>query len=218
MLNDKLDAVHSFQEHESVVEDVCWNRVDENMFGSVSDDQTLKIWDIREDEVQFTVAAHTAEILSLDFSPFNPNLLITSSVDKNVTLWDMRNLKSSCHIFKSHKDEVGVVKFNPHYETLFASGSSDRRVMIWDVSKTNDELTEEELKDGPPELLFLHGGHTSKISDLDWNLNEKLMIASVAEDNIVQVWHMAREIFFKECPDIADKEDKPQDMDVDQPQ
>ena len=43
----------------------------------------------------------------------------------------------------------------------------------------------------------MHGGHTSKVSDLSWNPNEKLMLASVAEDNILQLWQFAREIFYK---------------------
>ena len=47
-------------------------------------------------------------------------------------------------------------------------------------------------------MLFLHGGHTAKISDLDWNKNEKMMLASVAEDNIIQIWNMAREIYLTE--------------------
>jgi len=46
-------------------------------------------------------------------------------------------------------------------------------------------LSEEDLKDGPPEMLFMHGGHTSKVTDLSWNPNERLMVASVAEDNIL---------------------------------
>jgi histone-binding protein RBBP4 len=33
--------------------------------------------------------------------------------------------------------------------------------------------------DGPPELLFVLGGHTSKISELLWNPSEKWVIASV---------------------------------------
>jgi histone-binding protein RBBP4 len=47
------------------------------------------------------------------------------------------------------------------------------------------EQSEEEKKDGPPELVFIHGGHTSRISDIAWNLNERLTLASVAEDNIL---------------------------------
>lgn len=45
----------------------------------------------------------------------------------------------------------------------------------------------EDAEDGPPELLFIHGGHTSKISDFAWNATDDWVVASVAEDNILQV-------------------------------
>ena len=48
--------------------------------------------------------------------------------------------------------------------------------------------TPEDAEDGPPELLFIHGGHTSKVSDFAWNPSDDWVIASVAEDNILQVW------------------------------
>lgn len=44
----------------------------------------------------------------------------------------------------------------------------------------------EDAEDGPPELLFIHGGHTSKVSDFSWNGNDDWVVASVAEDNILQ--------------------------------
>lgn len=47
--------------------------------------------------------------------------------------------------------------------------------------------TAEDAEDGPPELLFVHGGHTSKVSDFAWNPSDDWVVASVAEDNIVQV-------------------------------
>jgi len=58
------------------------------------------------------------------------------------------------------------------------------------------EISDEDKQDGPSEMLFMHGGHTSKITDMSWNPNERIMIASVAEDNILQVWQIAREIYF----------------------
>lgn len=45
----------------------------------------------------------------------------------------------------------------------------------------------EDAEDGPPELLFIHGGHTSKVSDFAWNPSDDWVVASVAEDNILQV-------------------------------
>ncbi len=54
---------------------------------------------------------------------------------------------------------------------------------------------------GPPELLFIHGGHTSKICDFSWNPNEEFVCASVSEDNILQIWQMAENIY---NPEIAE--------------
>eukprot|EP00505_MAST-04D_sp_SCG-Rhode-Island_P006653 Stramenopile-MAST_4_protein_6653 len=52
-----------------------------------------------------------------------------------------------------------------------------------------------DAEDGPPELLFVHGGHTARISDLSWNLNDEWVVASVADDNILQVWAMGENIY-----------------------
>jgi WD40 repeat protein len=38
----------------------------------------------------------------------------------------------------------------------------------------------------------VHGGHTNKISDFAWNPLEPWVIASAAEDNIIQVWQLVR--------------------------
>lgn len=114
-----------FKEHDGVVEDVCWHKIEKDIFGSVGDDKKIRLWDMRQQKSVYVVDGHTEEILCLDFSPFNPNLLLTGSVDKTIALWDRRNLKQSYHLFKQHNDEVNVVKFHPHHENLLASGSSD---------------------------------------------------------------------------------------------
>jgi histone-binding protein RBBP4 len=54
-----------------VVEDVCWNNHDGNVFASVSDDKRLLIWDIRDKSPANSIEAHVAEIMSVDYSPFD---------------------------------------------------------------------------------------------------------------------------------------------------
>jgi WD40 repeat protein len=66
---------------------------------------------------------------------------------------------------------------------------------IWDLSRIGAEQDAEEAEDGPPELLFVHGGHTAKISDFSWNSNDEWVMASVAEDNILQIWQMAENVY-----------------------
>jgi len=66
---------------------------------------------------------------------------------------------------------------------------------MWDLSKIGVEQAPEDAEDGPPELLFVHGGHTAKVADFSWNANDPWVIASVAEDNILQVWQIAENIY-----------------------
>lgn len=73
--------------------------------------------------------------------------------------------------------------------------------------RIDEEQTPEDAEDGPPELLFIHGGHTSKISDFSWNPCEDWVIASVAEDNILQIWQMAENIYHDE-DDLPDESTK----------
>ena len=61
--------------------------------------------------------------------------------------------------------------------------------------RIGEEQADEDAGDGPPELLFVHGGHTAKISELSWNPSEKWVVASVAEDNVLQIWEVAESIY-----------------------
>ncbi len=104
-------------------------------------------------------------------------------------------------------DEVFGVQWSPFNESVLGTSGSDRRLNIWDLSKIGAEQSAEDAEDGPPELLvpsyslrpdrfqFVHGGHTAKISEFSWNSNEPWVMASVAEDNIIQIWQMAENIY-----------------------
>jgi WD40 repeat protein len=94
-----------------------------------------------------------------------------------------------------HTDVVYMVEWAPFNPSILASCSADRRVAVWDLSRIGQEQSPEDAEDGPPEMLFLHGGHTSKVSDFSWNNKEEWTIASVSEDNVLQVWNMAEEIY-----------------------
>ena len=89
--------------------------------------------------------------------------------------------------FKLNKQFSPQVQWSPHNETILASSGTDRRLNVWDLSKIGEEQSSEDAEDGPPELLFVHGGHTAKISDFSWNANEAWVVCSVSEDNIMQV-------------------------------
>ncbi|KAH6562161.1 hypothetical protein BASA50_007695 [Batrachochytrium salamandrivorans] len=201
-----LSPVRTYTAHTAWVEDVAWSTLIESTFASVGDDKRMMIWDTRSassNKASFCVDAHTAEINCVAFNPKNEFLVATGSADKTVALWDMRNLQHRLHSFESHQDEILQLSWSPHNETVLASSSGDRRLNIWDISRIGEEQSPEDAEDGPPELLFVHGGHTNKISDFSWNPNDPWVLCSVAEDNICQVWQMASNIYSEEDPSIS---------------
>lgn len=109
-------------------------------------------------------------------------------------LWDLRNLSVRLHSLEAHTDEILQLAWSPHHETVLSTASADRRVNVWDLSRIGEEQTSEDAEDGPAELLFVHGGHTSRPTDLCWSPHDPWKMATAAEDNIVMVWQPASSI------------------------
>lgn len=107
----------------------------------------------------------------------------------------MRNLGLRLHTFESHTEDVLQLSWSPTAPTIFASASGDRRINIWDVSRIGLEQTPEDQEDGPPELMFIHGGHTSRPTDLSWNLNQEWTLATAAEDNLLHVFRPSKTLY-----------------------
>jgi histone-binding protein RBBP4 len=66
------------------------------MMASVSDDQSCRIWDIRETKkaAHVVAKAHDDDVNCISFNPINEYIFATGSADKTVAIWDIRNLKT----------------------------------------------------------------------------------------------------------------------------
>ena len=105
-MSPTIDPLVKWDAHSQVVEDVAWNAFSLHEFASVSDDKKLKIWDKRQYNPGQTIEAHVAEIMSVDYSPFDANLMVTGSVDRSVAVWDIRYTKTKLFSLRQHKDDV----------------------------------------------------------------------------------------------------------------
>ncbi|EJU02832.1 chromatin assembly factor 1 subunit C [Dacryopinax primogenitus] len=188
-MSGNIESVRKYEAHSEQVEDVSWNRHNDYLFASVGDDKMLYIWDSRAPNkpIQDCVA-HDQDVNAVDFNPASETLLLTGSADCSLALWDLRNIKTKLHSFEGHRGSVILAAWSPNYETVFASVGDDRRVNIWDVARIGEEQTPDDAEDGPPELVFMHGGHTSKISDFGWSPTTPWQLCSTADDNILQLW------------------------------
>jgi len=55
----------------------------------------------------------------------------------------------------------------------------------------------------------MHGGHTARVSDFSWNLNDPWVMCSVAEDNLIQCWRASRALVETLPPGIEHREVSP---------
>lgn len=183
--------------HTDMVNHVEWHNFHPSILGSVSDDKKVHIHDTRVNGSSTVPAiesrgGHTGAINCLSFNPANENFLATGSADRTIVLWDLRHMSVPLHsMANGHADNINSISWSPHFETVLASVSSDRRVMIWDTALVGAEQTPEERDQGPPELLFVHGGHTESVSDVAWNPYLPWVLASVSNDNHLHIFKPA---------------------------
>lgn len=193
-----LKPISKFSGHPEAVTDVAWHQLHPTIFGSGGSEGELCIWDMRSTDTNrpsHKVAAHKFSINAVEFNPFSEYLLASSSKDRSIALWDLRNLKIKLHSLRVREDVYRRIRWSPHHANLLGACNSDRRIYLFDLDRIFEEQTPDDADDGPSTLLFSHNGHTSPIYDLSWNPNDELMIASVSEDNIVQVWQVVSGTF-----------------------
>ncbi|PQE28550.1 WD domain-containing protein [Rutstroemia sp. NJR-2017a WRK4] len=194
-----------YTHHTSIVNDVQYHPLHKSLIGTVSDDLTLQILDIRQPETDRSASkgkGHTDAINALAFNHASEFVLATASADKTIGLWDLRNLKETLHSLEGHNDAVTSLSWHPTEEAILGSGSYDRRVIFWDLSRVGEEQLPEDQEDGPPELLFMHGGHTNHLADFSWNQNEPWVVCSAAEDNLIQIWKVSEGIVGRDTEEI----------------
>ncbi|MBE3045154.1 hypothetical protein IMZ48_21895 [Candidatus Bathyarchaeota archaeon] len=150
-----LKPARRYTHHKHIVNDVQYHTFHNSWIGSVSDDLTMQIMDVRHPGDKSALTAkdgHTDAINCLGFSPTTEYLFATASGDKTIGIWDIRNVKNKIHTLEGHNDAVTSLSWHPTEAGVILSGSYDRRVIIWDITKAGEEQLPEDQEDGPPEL------------------------------------------------------------------
>ena len=154
--NKALHAVRTYTHHTAIVNDVQHHPLHASLIGTVSDDLTLQILDIRSSSTTASVTqavdGHEDAINALSFNLASEYVLASGSADKSIGIWDLRNLKSKLHALVGHTDSVTSLAWHPFEESILGSASYDRRICCWDLSRVGEEQTPDDAEDGPPEL------------------------------------------------------------------
>lgn len=102
---------------------------DNDQFYTVSNDRSLKVWNIREMAYMDTHYGHHADILSLDF--YSKDRVVSSSIDRQCIFWKIDEDSELLYNSLNHSvDSIHVLNREFFYTT-----SIDNAVDLWIMNK-----------------------------------------------------------------------------------
>ncbi|CAD2106525.1 chromatin assembly factor 1 P55 subunit, putative [Plasmodium vinckei petteri] len=197
-----IQPVVKFFNNNIPLEDCCWR--DQNIL-TVSDDGQFHIYDIRSKNAVNSIKITNNTLNAIDVNPHNKNIFATGGTNKEIDLWDIRYTTRSLHRIISQKENIIKLQWDK-YQPGILSSSSDKYIYFFDTNKIGIEQTYEDSQDGPPELIFIHGGHSSNVLDFSLNSSYSMMISSISEDNSLQIWQPSRQAYEDESDSHDDTE------------
>jgi coronin-1B/1C/6 len=122
------------------------------------------------------VTGHSGEVLDIEFSPFNDNIVASVSDDGYAKLWKIpeggltESMNTPVQSLQGHRRKVGTLNFNPIANNVLATTSADYSVRIWDVE------TGETTHDIP--------GHVDIIQSATWNYTGEIFATACKDKNV----------------------------------
>ena len=122
------------------------------------------------------IIGHTAPVLDIKWSPFNDNIIASSSEDCTVKVWYipdgqmMLEMTEGLVTLIGHKRKVGAIEWHPSANNILASVGYDNMVIIWNVTKA---------------VPVLHvSSHPDTVFSISWNLNGSHLVTSCKDKKL----------------------------------
>ncbi|KAJ3281331.1 hypothetical protein HK104_000082 [Borealophlyctis nickersoniae] len=145
------------------------------VFGGGIDNQ-IKAWDMRKEEVVYSLQGHLDTVTGLRLSP-DGDYLLSNAMDNTVRIWDVKPFAPmGTRLLKilegaPHGFEKNLLRpcWSPDGDFV-AAGSGDRSVVVWDVPKGK--------------IAYKLPGHKGCVNEVDWTGN---IVASASNDKTIFV-------------------------------
>uniref|UniRef100_UPI003AAE8195 coronin-7-like isoform X2 n=1 Tax=Centroberyx gerrardi TaxID=166262 RepID=UPI003AAE8195 len=133
-------ALPTIQNSVNVV-DFCWDPFDTHRLAVAGDDAKIRVWQVPDGgltetltEPEVILQGHTEKIYSIKFHPLASGLLVSSSYDQTVRVWDLE-AGEQVNLLTGHQDQVFGMAWSPDGK-LLATVCKDGKVRIYDPRKS----------------------------------------------------------------------------------
>ncbi|XDT21814.1 Trp-Asp (WD) repeats profile [Nakaseomyces glabratus] len=183
------------------IEDIQWSKTESTVFATAGCDGYIRVWDTRSKKHKpaISVKASNTDVNVISWNEKIGYLLASGDDNGSWGVWDLRQFTpdNAANIqpvaqYNFHKGAITSIAFNPLEESIVAVGSEDNTVTLWDLSVEADDeeikqQTEEtkELKEIPPQLLFVHW--QKEIKDVKWHKQIPGCLVSTGTDGL-NIW------------------------------
>ena len=132
LFSNSLEEMGSFSGHKVII--VCLCAFSNKILASGSEDNNIKIWDIKERSIICTLSGHRHIVTSLCY--VREGVFVSGSWDKSLIIWSKlpgSNIYSPRHVLTGHKSHIkGIIKIN-NSEILSVEEKGD--LMIWNIDQ-----------------------------------------------------------------------------------
>lgn len=186
-----VDAAHS-----NDAMSVSFNPFQEFLLITGGKDSLVKLWDTRTLRAPMHVfEGHQKAVGTVAFSPFDEGVFASAGEDRRVMVWDCSRIGEEQTDEDKEDGPPELLVSTPAASVIPAcpvrASTSCRLllIMVFLLLLPSFFL-----------LQFIHGGHTERVSDFSWNEHPdaEWFVSSVADDNILQVWQMASNIYIRD--------------------
>lgn len=129
------------------------------------------------------ITNHTDSIEDIQFSPTEPDVLASCSVDGTIRIFDLRTPFANISELRinAHNTDVNVISWNKISPNLLASGADNGEFKVWDLRYV-----------GKPAITNIQW-HTDPITSIEWQPHDEWTLAVASSDNRLSIWDLSVE-------------------------
>ncbi|NXJ80321.1 CORO7 protein, partial [Trogon melanurus] len=177
------DAAMPTIQNSAAVADLSWDPFDPQRLAVAGEDAKIRLWRIPEGGLQETLQepeavlrGHTEKIYSIRFHPVASDLLVSSSYDMTVRIWELSTGREA-FCLRGHTDQIFSLAWSPDGKKL-ATVSKDGRLRLYEPRRSPQPQQEGPGPEGGrgARLVWVCGGDYLLVSGFDSRSERRILL------------------------------------------